>query len=147
MIILNNYLYIIKKPMDYNKFCDEVLKINPKVRFAGVYTTANGNVYYKMQKGIQKIFSDEQTKDSLVHGYMRWKSRLKASDLIGIPIYTMTKYPKVNRITLPCGSNALIMISTEPEFEPSEIIDDVCNLRKQYLDPEGYVPPAHQINF
>jgi hypothetical protein len=64
--------------MDYNKFCDEVLKINPKVRFTGVYTTANGSMYYKMQKGIQKIFTDEQTKDSLVHAYMRWKSRLNA---------------------------------------------------------------------
>jgi len=133
--------------MDYNKFCDEVLKINPMVRFCGVYTTVNGNVYYRMQKGIQKIFTDEQTKDSLVHGYMRWKSRLKASELIGIPIYTMTKYPKVNRITLPCGSNALIMISTQPEFEPNVIIDEVCNLRKQYLDSEGSSLPAHQLNF
>ncbi|MEX0641031.1 MAG: hypothetical protein WD018_03160 [Nitrosopumilaceae archaeon] len=133
--------------MDYIKFCEEILKLNPKVRFAGVYSTVNGGIYYKMQKGIKKIFTDEQTKDSLIHAYMRWKSRLHSSDLIGNPIYTMTKYPKLNRITLPCGGKALIMISTEADFEPTEIIDDVCKLREQYADPEGYEPAASQINF
>ena len=119
--------------MNFNKFCSDVLKISPKVRFAGVYSTKNGEVYYKMQDGIKKIFNDEQTKDSLVHGYMRWKSRLHASELIGIPIYTMTKYPKINRITLPCGGKALIMISTENDLEPVEIIDEVCKLREDQV--------------
>ncbi len=133
--------------MDFNKFCSEVLKLNPKVRFAGVYETVNGGVYYKMQKGIKKIFSDEQTKDSMIHGYMRWKSRLHASDLVGVPIYTLTKYPKMNRLTMPCGGKALFMISTEPDFELSEIIDDICKLREKYTDPEGYEPAARQMNF
>jgi len=100
-----------------------------------------------MQKGINKIFSDEQTKDSLVHGYMRWKSRLHSSDLIGIPIYTMTKYPKINRITLPCGGNAIIMISSEPDLDPSKIIDDVCKLREKFADSEDYDPALRQLNF
>jgi len=133
--------------MDYNKFCDEILKLNPKVRFAGVYNTVSAGVYYKMQKGVKKIFSDEQTKDSLIHGYMRWKSRLHASDLIGKPIYTMTKYPKINRLTLPCGDKGILMISTEIDLEPNEIIDDVRRLREKYADPEGYEPAARQVNF
>ncbi len=57
--------------MDYNKFCGEVIKINPKIRFAGVYNTISGEIYYKMQEGIKKIFTDQQTKDSLIHGYAR----------------------------------------------------------------------------
>jgi len=129
--------------MNFNKFCSDVLKISPKVRFAGVYSTKNGEVYYKMQEGIKKIFNDEQTKDSLVHGYMRWKSRLHASALIGIPIYTMTKYPKINRITLPCGEKALIMISTESDLEPVEIIEDVCKLREKHSDPDDYREIQH----
>ena len=126
--------------MDFNKFCDEVLKLDSRVRFAGVYSTVNGTVWYKMQKGIEKIFDDERTKDSMVHAYMRWKNRLHAADLIGKPIYTMTKYPKINRMTLPCGGNALIMVSTETDLEPVEIIDDVCELRKKYEDDKDYEP-------
>ena len=133
--------------MDYNKFCSEVLKINPKVRFAGVYTTVTGGMWYKMQEGTKKIFDDEQTKSSMMHGYMRWKNRLHNVDLIGEPIYTMTKYPKVNRITLPCGGKALIMVSTESDLEPVDIIDDICELRKKYEDPKDYEPAKRQLNF
>jgi len=126
--------------VDFNKFCNEVLKLDSKIRFAGVYSTVNGNIWYKMQEGITKIFDDEQTKDSMVHGYMRWKNRMHAADLIGIPIFTMTKYPKINRITLPCGSTALIMISTQAELDPSQIVDDVCKLREKFEDDKDYEP-------
>jgi len=126
--------------VDFNKFCGEVLKLDSKIRFAGVYSTVNGNIWYKMQEGITKIFDDEQTKDSMVHGYMRWKNRMHAADLIGIPIFTMTKYPKINRITLPCGSTALIMISTQAELDPSQIVDDVCKLREKFADDKDYEP-------
>jgi len=126
--------------MDFDKFCGAILKLNSKIRFAGVYSTVNGNVWYKMQDGITKIFDDEQTKNSMVQGYMRWKNRMHVADLIGTPIYTMTKYPKINRITLPCGSNALIMISTQTDLEPVEIVDDVCKLREKFGDPTDYKP-------
>ena len=126
--------------MDFDKFCSDVLKLNPKIRFAGVYSTVNGKIWYKMQEGITKIFDDEQTKDSMMRGYMRWKNRMHVADLIGTPIYTMTKYPKINRITLPCGDNALIMISTQTDLEPVEIVDAVCELRKKHEDDKDYEP-------
>ena len=133
--------------MDYNKFCSEIIKSNPKIRFAGVYNTVSGEIYYKMQEGIKKIFTDQQTKDSLIHGYARWKTRLHSSELIGIPIYTMTKYPKINRLTMTCGDKGIIMISTQSDLEPSEIIDNVCKLREKYADPEDYETSARQLNF
>ena len=126
--------------MNFNKFCDEVLKLDSRVRFAGVYSTVNGNIWYKMQEGITKIFDDEQTKDSMVHGYMRWKNRLHSADLIGEPIYTMTKYPKINRLTMPCGKKAILMISTEPDLELGEIVYDIRKLIEKYVDPEDYLP-------
>ena len=133
--------------MDYNKFCGEVLKINPKIRFAGVYNTISGEIYYKMQEGVKKIFTDQQTKDTLIHGYARWKTRLHSSEQIGTPIYTVTKYPKINRLTMPCGENGLLMLSTEPDLEPFQIIDDVCKLREKYQDPKDYESEPRQLNF
>ena len=138
---------MIKKSMDYLKFCDEILKLNSKVRFAGVYNTISSDVYYKMQKGVKKIFDEQQTKDSLIKGYARWKTRLHASDLIGTPIYTMTKYPKINRLTMPCGKKGLLMISTEPDLEPGEVVDSICKLIEKYVDPEDYEPADRQLNF
>ena len=133
--------------MDFNKFCSEILKLNPKIRFAGVYSTVDAGVYYKMQKGVKKIFDDEQTRDSMIHGYMRWKSRLHASDLIGVPIYTMTKYPKINRTTMPCGDKALLMFSTEVDLESNQIIDGIRKLLEKFADSKDYEPATRQLNF
>ena len=36
--------------MDYNKLCDEILKLDEKIRYAGVYNTTSGKVYDKMAK-------------------------------------------------------------------------------------------------
>jgi len=133
--------------MDYIKFCSEILKLNPKIRFAGVYNKISGEIYYKMQEGIKKIFDDQQTKDSLIHGYARWKTRLHYSEQIGKPIYTMTKYPKINRLTMPCGEMGILMISTDPALEPFTIIDGVCKLLEKYTDPEDYETSPRQLNF
>ena len=133
--------------MDYKKFCEEILKLNPKVRFAGVYDTVDGEIYYKMQKGVKKIFTDEQTRESIIHGYARWKTRLHSADLIGKPIYTLTKYAKINRVTMPCGEKALLMISTEADFELSEVMDIVVKLREKFADADDYEPADRQLNF
>ncbi len=61
--------------MDYNKFCDEIVKVNPKVRYAGVYNTVSGDGYEKAAKEIERLFTKEQTKKSLTQAYMRWKTR------------------------------------------------------------------------
>jgi hypothetical protein len=59
----------------------------------------------------------------------------------------MTKYPKINRLTMTCGDKGIIMISTQSDLEPSEIIDDVCKLREKYADPEDYETEPRQLNF
>ncbi len=48
---------------------------------------------------------------------------------------------------MPCGEKGLLMISTEPDLEPSKIIDDVCKLREKYADPEDYETEPRQLNF
>ena len=92
--------------MDYNKLCDEILKLDEKVRYAGVYNTTNGKVYDKMAKERERLLSQEQTQNSLIHAYMRWKLRQQYAKFVGEPIYAMTKYTKINRITIPCRSNS-----------------------------------------
>jgi len=133
--------------MDCNKLCEEILKTNQKIRYAGVYITTSGQVYDKMQQGTQRLFNEEQTKDSLVHAHARWKSRRHFADIIGEPVYTMTKYEKVNRITLECGKNALLMVSTENNLEPHEIVNQILTLIEKFADDPGYTPRIASMNF
>ena len=51
---------------------------------------------------------------------------------------------KINRITIPLHEKALLMINTEPELEPREIVNDIINLIKKYADDPNYTPkPVH----
>jgi hypothetical protein len=126
--------------MDYNSLNNEILKLNPKIRYSGVYHTGNVQLYEKVQKGITRLFNKEKTQDTFIHAYMRWKTRQHDSPVIGEPVYTMTKYDKVNRLTIPCSTKSLLMISTEPELEPHEIVDEVIKLIKKYSDDPNYTP-------
>jgi len=126
--------------VDYNTLNSEILKLNPKIRYVGVYHTGNVQIFEKMQKGITRLSEKENTKDTLIHAYMRWKGRQHYSSVIGEPLYSKTKYEKINQLTILLHSKALLMINTEPELEPDELIDDLIELIKKYSDDPDYTP-------
>ncbi|WP_420545158.1 hypothetical protein [Nitrosopumilus sp.] len=126
--------------MDYDSLNTDILRLNSKIRYSGVYYAGRVQLYEKVQKGVTRLFNKEQTQDTFIHAYMRWKSRQHASDIIGQPVYTTTKYGKINRLTIPCSSQSLLMVNTEPELEPHEIVDDIIELIKQYSDDPNYTP-------
>ena len=126
--------------MDYNSLNSKILKLNPKIRYVGVYHTGNVQIFEKMQKGITRLSAKENTKDTLIHAYMRWKGRQHYSSVIGEPIYSKTKYEKINQLTILLHSKALLMINTEPELEPDELVDDLIELIKKYSDDPDYAP-------
>ena len=68
---------------------------------------------------------------------MRWKTRKQFSDEIGEPEFAMTKYGKVNRVTMACGKDGLLMFSTEVDVHLCDIIDDVTKIVTRYVSDDG----------
>ncbi len=126
--------------MDYNSLNSDILKLNPKVRYAGIYQTGNIQIWEKIQKGITRLLDKEKTNDTLIHAYMRWRTRQHDSEIIGQPMYSITKYAKINRLTIPANNKALLMVNTEPELEIHEIVDDIIKLIGTYSDDPDYTP-------
>jgi len=133
--------------MDYNQLCSEILSLDGKVRYAGVYNTTNGKIYEKVQSGITRYLDQEQTNNSLIQATMRWKTRQQYSSTIGQPVYAMAKYTKINRFTMPCGTTALLLVNTEPDLEPHTIIDDVIKLIEKFSDDPNYNPRSPYLSF
>jgi len=71
---------------------------------------------------------------------MRWRTRQHDSEIIGQPMYSITKYAKINCLTIPANKKALLMVNTEPELEIHEIVDDIIKLIAKYSDDPGYTP-------
>jgi len=120
--------------MDYNKLCNELLESNEKIRYVGVYNSFSGDVYEKMQNDTVRHFDKDQTKKSMTQAIMRWKTRKQFSSEIGDPEFAMTKYQKVNRVTMACGKDGLLMFSTEIEVHLCDIIDDVTDIVKHHIN-------------
>ena len=119
--------------MDYANLCNLLLESNEKIRYVGVYNSFSGDVYEKMQNGIVRHFDKDQTKKSMTQAIMRWKTRKQFSSEIGEPSYAMTRYEKVNRITMACGKDGLLMFSTEIDVHLCDIIEDVLKMVKDHV--------------
>jgi len=126
--------------MDYNSLNGDILKLNPKIRYAGIYQTGSVQIWEKIQKGITRFFDKEKTNDTLIHAYMRWRTRQHDSDMIGQPLYSITKYEKINRLTIPVSTKALLMVNSEADLELHEVVDDIINLITKYSDDPDYTP-------
>ena len=120
--------------MDYGKLCNALLDANEKIRYVGVYNSFSGDVYEKMQNETVRHFDKDQTKKSMTQAVMRWKTRKQFSAEIGEPEFSMTKYGKVNRITMACGKDGLLMFSTEIDVHLCDIIEDVTKMVKHHID-------------
>ncbi len=126
--------------MDYNSLGSDILKLSPKIRYAGVYQTGSIQVWEKVQKGLTRFFDKEKTNDTLIHAYMRWRTRQHDSDSIGQPMYSITRYAKINRLTIPANDKALLMVNSEPDLELHKVVDDIIKLIAKYSDNPEYTP-------
>jgi len=117
--------------MSYEKICDQILEYNKKIRYAAVYDY--GELVDKIRPGVTSHLTREETETSLSQAIYRWSTRKKTADKIGVPVYALAKYEKIYRITVPIGGAGLILITTELDVDINEIIDDVLEIRNQYV--------------
>jgi hypothetical protein len=115
--------------VNFDEVCDNILKINPKIRYVGIYYQA---IYSsKTRPGMKSLLKEDEIKNSAINAVKRWETRLLLAKSLGNAIYSMTKYEKVNRITFPIGEEGLILVSTEKDLDPNLISDEILNIRKK----------------
>ena len=109
--------------VDYNEVCDNILRIDSKIRYVGIYH--QGEFHSKTRKGLKSLLTEDEVKNSAIQAIRRWETRLALTDKLGNSIYSLTKYEKVNRITIPIGEDGLILFSTETDLDPNLITDKI----------------------
>ncbi|MGA7370822.1 MAG: DUF6659 family protein [Nitrososphaeraceae archaeon] len=115
--------------MDYEAFCDEILRSDPEVRFAGI-VDGNGEIRYGGGRpGITRLLTSEETKRSVLQAIDRWKLRNDLADRIGKGRYSIAEYEKLKRITVPIDETHLLLVSTEPSAAHGEIIENILRLK------------------
>jgi len=109
------------------QLCDEILKMDSKIRAAAIYD--EGICYHKMQDGLKSYLTPEETEISLAQAVYRWASRKKLAPKIGQPIYSMAKYERIYRVIIPVGKAGLILVSTELNSNLEEIVEKIRGVK------------------
>ena len=112
--------------IDYEKICDSILQLDVKIRFVGVYLESR--YYKKLRKNTTSYLSEEQTEESLKQALDRWNGRMKFFEEVGFPVYSVTKYQKVYRLTMPF-KDGILAFSTEPDMDIETLVDKVLKIR------------------
>ena len=117
--------------IDYTKFFDRVMKLDPNIRLVATY---DGQFRAKLREGIRRNFEDAEIKSSLVEAQNRLLFRKKMSFKIGEPKFAMAQYGKVNRITIPLKDDGVILLTTELDVDIKELVDKVIETRIRFFD-------------
>ena len=128
----------IEFDMDYQKLCNDILNLDPKVRFVGVCDNTGVIKNGGLRDGIKSILTDDEIKKSNLISLERWRLHNTLADRIGKARYAMEEYEKVKQITMPLEDEHLLLISTEVDADHGKIIESaiqliISNYVKDYL--------------
>ena len=116
--------------LEYEKICNEILVCDKKIRYVAIYDF--GELTDKIRPGLKNHLTREETVMSLSQAVYRWSTRKKTVTKIGKPIFALTKYEKIFRITMSIEGAGLILISTELDIDMNGIVEKILKIRNQY---------------
>ncbi len=117
--------------MEYDRLCEEILRIDPKVRFAGVCDETGEIKHGGHREGIRSLLTPEESKRSLVWAIAGWRLNNSLAPKIGKGKYVMTEHENVKRITMTLDESHFLLISTEVDADHTKIIDSVIWLKER----------------
>ncbi len=81
-----------------------------------------------MREGIKSYLPIDEMTKSIHNTILRWKTRELLYPFLGLGEYSITKYEKVKRITLPLDAHAILVVGIEVEADHDIIIDKILQL-------------------
>ena len=105
---------------DYSGFLEVLMMSNKKVRFSAICNLEGKLLFQKRREDIRELFSLEETQKQLSGTINSWKSRSEIRDKIGKPMYSITSYEKIKRMTIPIDDEHLLFISMDNKEEEVE---------------------------
>ena len=117
--------------VNYEILCDEIMKIDETLRFVGVYSNKGEMACIKMRDKMKSMLTPEQVKMSMHYAKLRHETREHLVTDIGKPEFSITKYEKVIRFTIPFEKDSLLLISTDTNTNYAKIVDEILKIIKE----------------
>ncbi len=115
-------------------FCNQILKLDPSMRYAGVLDRSEKIIMEAHRKDAQPLLPEDVREISLRHAAQRMRERTLLRPYIGKPIYFVGVYEKIIRATIPLsGRYYLLALSMEVNAEHEKVIKKVLSFIKDRL--------------
>jgi hypothetical protein len=114
--------------MDYSKLCQQVMALDPRVRFAGICDDTGEILYGGQREGVKDLLSRDETRRSNLQALARWGLRYTLASKIGRGKYAMAEYENIKRITVPLDNDHLLLVTTEVDVDHGKIINAILKL-------------------
>jgi hypothetical protein len=114
--------------MDYSKLCQQVMALDPRVRFAGICDDTGEILYGGQREGVKDLLSRDETRRSNLQALARWGLRYTLASKIGRGKYAMAEYENIKRITVPLDNDHLLLVTTEVDVDHGMIINAILKL-------------------
>jgi len=116
--------------MDFEGLYDEIMNLDPNVRFAVVLNRNGERIYGDYRENLKHFLTPDELNMVIYHACQRWEGRKHLAHKIGKALYSMTEYEKVKRISFPIDENHMMLISIDTFVDHTKIINGVLNLIK-----------------
>ena len=114
--------------MEYCEFLIEVLKIDPTVRFVGIYDDDYKKITDGFQADVLAHLSREEMQNSMRYDIKRWETYKMFHNQLGDTQFAMVKYDKAILLTFSFNQDEYLRVSIEPTADYTRIINQIQSL-------------------
>ena len=107
-----------------DNLCDQILKIDPSIRFVGIANKMGKTITSAYRKGSDHLLTEDESDLSTIESVLRMLTRGDLQSKTGKPIYSFTLYEKVKRATIPLDNDEypVLMVSFDIDGDNEPLI-------------------------
>ena len=120
--------------ISYDEICEILLRVDSSIRYVGILD--GEKITFRKRTGLYSLLNTSENIKSATHALMRWQSRRVFASKFGMPLYTMTEYKLIKRITMQLKGNIMLLVSTDKDAPHDKIIKKLLKIKEKLITEE-----------
>ena len=114
--------------MNFDELCNNVLKIDADVRFAGILDKNGQLVSGGYKDGLTSHLQSDESRMSFHYAAKAWESRKNLSHRVGNERFAIVEFEKVKQISVPVDGQSILLVSVEPKVDHDQVVNKIMSL-------------------
>ena len=114
--------------LDYNKICEDVKSLDPKIRFAGVINPRGKLVAGGMKEGIEPLESPKDDEMLFMELALRVRMRQEFDRQLGKVKFSLSVRERALAMSFPAGIEDILYVYAEPDSNFCELPPKIIKL-------------------